>query len=424
MLITLIRKEIKEMLTRSTIIMVVVMAGIFSLMGSLISDIQDDMVTNIADGTTIIAVENRDGGPYSSTFIASLSKGANVIYSGSSYEEAYATLAANEGVALITISQDFSLNISTGHQAEVAVLWLIQGAGIADTIPGAVIDLLLTTAGQEISRQLIASNGSFFPDIVLNPVIINNTTEFRGKTVDGLTPIEINNFINTRTMIIPIAIMMLIIMGSTSVISSMGMEKENRTLETLLSMPIHRSHIIMSKIIGSAVAGLALGLIYMVGFVNYFNSLGGFSENLAALELELGTGDYVLIGLTVFAALLAGLCLAIILGTFASSYRQAQSLTFPIIGLAMLPMMVTMFMDFATMPPILKVITFAIPFSHPMMAMKALMLDNYPLVLSGLAYSLVFTGVMVVIAVRIFTTDRVVIGSAPGKFKLAFRKSP
>jgi ABC-2 type transport system permease protein len=223
-------------------------------------------------------------------------------------------------------------------------------------------------------------------------------------------------------MVIPIAIMMLVIMGSTSVISSMGMEKENRTLETLLSMPVRRSHIVLSKIIGSAVAGLALGLIYMIGFFNYFNSLSGSSGNLAALGLELGAGDYVLIGLTVFAALVAGLCLAIILGTFASSYRQAQSLTFPIIGLAMLPMMITMFMDFETMSPILKVVIFAIPFSHPMMAMKALMLDNYPLVISGILYSLAFTGVMVAITARIFTTDRVVVGSPRGKFKLSLKR--
>jgi len=410
MLTTLIRKEVKEMLTRSTIIAMVVMAGIFSFIGSFISNTQDEITTSIIEGTTVVAVENHDSGKYAAIFVAAINEKANVAYYGPSREEARSALDAQGGMALIAIPADFSQNIDAGHQAKIAVLWLMQGAGITDALPGAVIDSLLNMAKLEISREMIANSSSLNPDIVFDPTGIDNTTEFNGTTIDDLTPGEINALISTRTLIIPIAIMMLVIMGSTSVISSMGMEKENRTLETLLSMPIRRSHIILSKIIGSAIAGLILGLFYMVGFFNYFNSISGSSSSLAALEL--GVVDYVLIGLTVFAALLAGLCLAIILGTFASSYRQAQSLTFPIIGLAMLPMMVTMFMDFGTMSPVLRVIIFAIPFSHPMMAMKALMLNNYPLVIGGILYSLAFTGVMVAITARIFTTDRVIVGSA------------
>jgi ABC-2 type transport system permease protein len=158
----------------------------------------------------------------------------------------------------------------------------------------------------------------------------------------------------------------------------------------------------------------------MAGFFNYFNSFSTSTVSLSSLGLALGAWDYVLIGLSVFASLMAALCMAIILGTFASSYRQAQTLTFPIIGLAMLPMMVTMFMDFDTMSPLMKVITFIIPFSHPMMAMKALMLDNYPLVISGILYCLAFTAVLVAVTVRIFNTDRVVTGSMPRKLKLKF----
>jgi len=54
---------------------------------------------------------------------------------------------------------------------------------------------------------------------------------------------------------------------------------------------------------------------------------------------------------------------------------------------------------------------FAIPFSHPMMAMRALMLDNYPLVIGGIAYTAVFTVIMIVVAVRIFNSDRLLTGS-------------
>jgi ABC-2 type transport system permease protein len=72
------------------------------------------------------------------------------------------------------------------------------------------------------------------------------------------------------------------------------------------------------------------------------------------------------------------------------------------------------------MSPLLKFVIFVIPFSHPMMAMKALMMDNYLLVIGGIGYSLVFTVIMVMLTVRIFTSDRVVTGSMPRTFKLKF----
>lgn len=422
MLFSLIRKEVKEMLNKATLIYIVAVAIIFSFIGNVISDAQKEVTTSITEGSTVIAVQNLDNSAYSSLLIDSIDRGADIVYDGTSYVEARSVLSEKQGVALLTIPEDFGAKISSNEQATLEVLWVMSGAGIADAMPGSVIDTLLSNAKQDLSRQLIAENSSLQPDIVLNPASTDNTTEFQGKTIAGMTPNEVSGLLATRTMVIPIAIMMLIIMGSTSVISSMGMEKENRTLETLLTLPVSRSKIVLSKIVGSAVAGLVMGVIYMAGFYTYFNSFGGASVNMSDLGLELGAVDYGLIGLTVFVTLLAALCTAIILGTFASSYRQAQSLTFPIIGMAMLPMMLTMFMDFETMSPLLKVITFIIPFSHPMMAMKALMLDNYPLVIGGILYSMAFTAAMVAITVRIFTTDRVVIGTMPRTFKLSFLK--
>jgi ABC-2 type transport system permease protein len=45
-----------------------------------------------------------------------------------------------------------------------------------------------------------------------------------------------------------------------------------------------------------------------------------------------------------------------------------------------------------------------------MMAMRALMLDNYWLVIGGIAYTAVFTVIMVAVAVRIFNSDRLLTG--------------
>jgi len=215
--------------------------------------------------------------------------------------------------------------------------------------------------------------------------------------------------------------------AGASVISSMGLEKENKTLETLLTLPVRRSHIVIGKIVGSALVGMIMAAIYMIGFSRYMSSLQISDINLSDFGLALGMQDYLLVGISLFAALLAGLSLCIVLGTFAKNYRSAQALIFPIIALAMISMFITLFKDFDTIPAVLRILVFAIPFSHPMMAMRALMMDNYSLVIGGIAYAAVFTAAMIAVAVRIFNSDRLLTGSvrkraALGKLVWGFRR--
>jgi ABC-2 type transport system permease protein len=233
--------------------------------------------------------------------------------------------------------------------------------------------------------------------------------------------------LSSQSIVIPIVVMMLIIMAGASVISSMGMEKENKTLETLLTLPVRRSHIVIGKIVGSALVGMIMAAIYMIGFSRYMTSFQISDINLADFGLALSMQDYLLIGVSLFTALLAGLALCIVLGTFAKNYRSAQTLIFPITALAMISVFITMFKDFDTIPAVLRILVFAIPFSHPMMAMRALMMDNYSLVIGGIAYTAVFTVIMIVIAVRIFNSDRLLTGSvqkraALGKLLWGFRR--
>jgi ABC-2 type transport system permease protein len=74
-------------------------------------------------------------------------------------------------------------------------------------------------------------------------------------------------------------------------------------------------------------------------------------------------------------------------------------------------MLLTMFTDFDTLPLALKALVFAIPFSHPMMASKALLFDNYTLVLAGIIYVSIFAIAIIGIVIWVFTTDRLITGS-------------
>jgi ABC-2 type transport system permease protein len=355
-----------------------------------------------------------------------LTEKAEIIYSGNDAEKGLEEVREENGVALLVIPQDFSQGIYADNPGEIEIYWIMKGAGIMDSISSGVVEGLIQAVNHGISTQLIQEDSSFDPALVLNPTQRVETTFFKGKGVEGLSASQLTNILSSQSIVIPIVVMMLIIMAGASVISSMGMEKENKTLETLLTLPVRRSHIVIGKMIGSALVGMIMAAIYMIGFSRYMSSFQISDVNLADFGLALGIQDYLLIGVSLFTALLAGLSLCIVLGTFAKNYRSAQTLVFPITALAVISMFITMFKDFDTVPAVLRIFVFAIPFSHPMMAMRALMMDNYPLVISGIAYTAVFMVIMIVVAVRIFNSDRLLTGSvqkvARGKLLGGFRR--
>jgi len=199
----------------------------------------------------------------------------------------------------------------------------------------------------------------------------------------------------------------------------MGSEKENKTLETLLTMPVSRSSIVFGKLLGAAVVGLIMAVIYMLGMSFYFTSLtGSISIDLAQYGLTLGPLDYLLVGASLFAALVFALALCMILGIFTKNYKAAQTMTMPVTFLAMIPMFVTMFTDFDTLPLVGKILVFAIPFSHPMIAMRSLMFDDYILVIAGIAYSTIMALLAMFIAVTLFKKDILLTGKAISQEKL------
>jgi ABC-2 type transport system permease protein len=182
-------------------------------------------------------------------------------------------------------------------------------------------------------------------------------------------------------------------------------------------MPVKRTSIVTGKIVASALIGLILAIIYMIGMNYYFQGFqfSGGGEILTKYNLVLNTQGYIIVGVSLFITLIAGLALCMLLGTFAKNYKSAQTLTFPITMLALVPMFVTMFADFDTLPFAVKVLIYAIPFSHPMMASRALIFGDYTLVISGIIYVTIFSIVTIAIVVWVFNTDRILTGSTRRK---------
>lgn len=412
----------KELLTPATILPIVIITLVFGSIGNTIGGIEEEISEQ-----PVIGIINEQNTTYSSLATSILHQHAGVVFNGTSItqrEEGIQAVEEKNGAALLIIPSNFTSNIQQNKQAVIEIEWIMQGTGIMDTIPSSAVEGLIGLIQNQISQQLITyANQSTNASLVLNPLIRKDVTNLKDLTYKNITPGQITGLLSTQSTTTPIVIMMIIIIAGGMVISSMALEKENKTLETLLTLPVRRVSIVTGKIIASAIVGLLLAVIYMFGIGYYMQSFQfDMPSTGSTFSLALSSTDLLLVGISLFVALVAGLSLCMLLGTMAKNYKSAQSLTAPITMLAIFPMILTMFTDFETLPLALKALVFAIPFSHPMMASKALLFDNYTLVFAGIIYVAIFAIVTIAVVIWVFTTDRLITGSNIRSMLSKFRR--
>lgn len=427
-LLNILRKELKELATPANFIPVIVIAILFASLGGLMGDLTEDLTG--APTVGIINYDVNDDGPYtelSTIVMDSLSENSQLVdlTGATDINSMLEKVKEAGGTALIAIPQGFSSTLlaENPQQASLDVYFIMNSTGLVESVPSAMVSAVISQASNDLSVFLIDHMSSIAPAtaaVIQNPIAqgTNVHTYFNGDIMEGITPDLVNASLSANSFIVPLIVLMIIVMAGGIVISSMGMEKENKTLETLLTMPVKRSHIVIGKLGAAAIIGLAMALIYMVGMMFYTDALmSGAQIDLAQYGISVGVMDYLLLGISLFLAIFSALALCMILGIFAKDYKTAQGLIMPITFLAMVPFFLTMFMDYNSLPLIGQVLIFAIPFSHPMMAMNNLMLDNYSMILAGIGYELIFAAVMIVIAVTLFKKDILIIGRTKKKAK-------
>jgi ABC-2 type transport system permease protein len=218
----------------------------------------------------------------------------------------------------------------------------------------------------------------------------------------------------------PITMMILLSYSMQIAATSVAMEKEEKTLETVLTLPMDRFAILMGKLSGSIIVAGFGAVAYMVGFNYYLGSFtamipAGANIDLVSLGLVPSPFGYLLLGTSLFVALLSALALAVIISSFAEDVRSAQSMVGYIYPFIYLPSLALMYLDINALPLAVRIIIYAIPFSHPIIASKVITMGDYWTAILGIVYVATFTVVIMYIASRLFATERIL--TAKLKFK-------
>jgi len=410
----LVRKELRELLTLQMLAPFAVVIVLFVGVGGVVSDAGED-----TGGTPVIVIDN-DSSAYSKTIATSLEEiGMDVtVVEGRKLDDVVHDSAAGTTGLFVEIPAGLAESIDAGEPQALGVRTVMRTFSFMGMADDAEIQVGLQMAGQAISAQLAAERAPDVPLAVLQQPLHTDPSVTVGEKTATTSVAAVSGFIGQQTVFIPIVLFVVIMFASQLIATTIATEKENKTLETLLSYPISRTALVTAKMFAAGLVSLVAAGAYMLGMQQYMSGIQsgfgggaeavqGTQEVMQQLGLVFGPSDYVVLGLSLFAGILLALSIAIILGAFADSVKAVGALITPLMVMLMVPYMLTMFLDLETASPGLRMGLLAIPFTHPFMAAQHLFFGNYAAVWMGIGYQLLWFAGFALIAARIFSSDRI-----------------
>ena len=421
---TILVKELKELMRDPKILvgMIVLPLIMFPVLG-LVMGFAVQTAQEEAQSATLLVVDN-DSGNWSHVFVGYLNSSLKVEFINNASPQSVideGLLARYNSSMFVVIPVGFSDNLTRYNAGELNVTGVVNLYGIFNGGGG----VFSGVGGSTVDAVVGGFNRAVAPDVVG----FSHSSVIKGVITEGISVSVLSGLLLSQSIALPITIMVMLTYAMQIAATSVAMEKEEKTLETLLTTPVDRFAILMGKVSSTIiVAGVAsvtvlIGYNYMLGSLStgIAGSLGG-TVDLVALGLVPSFLGYVLLGISLFFTLLSALALAVVMSAFSENVRGAQALvgyTYPLI---FIPAMALIYLDVNSLPFAVKAIFYAIPYSHPIIASNAVVMGDYGTVVFGIIYVAAFTIVIMYIASRFFATEKIL--TAKLKFGKRKRKDP
>lgn len=410
----LLKKEIKELVTKQLIISLAFTVVLFNFIGRMSRKEVEKAV-----GVQTISALDLDGSPGSQALLKGLESARFKILdqSGKTKEQALETAKAGESKLLLVIPRGFGDSLSGLKPIEIETYSFMRSFSLIGARGQVVVQSVIAALNNVLSDSFLKDKlPDFDPQALKKPIKSRDFVIVHDRMAEGSANL-VAGLISQQSLLIPVVLMMIVIYSSQMVISAVAMEKQNKTLETLLTVPIKRTSIITAKMLAAGLVGLISAGVYMLGFQGFVGGIGeeaaragaqaGGADLMQKLGLTFNTTGYAVLGLSLFLAILVALAVAMILGVLAEDFRSAQNMIMPLMFMVMIPYFVSLFADMNTMSLPLKVFILLIPFTHPFLVSQNLYLGKYTMIAAGLGYMLLVFVVLVVFAARVFSTDKI-----------------
>jgi ABC-2 type transport system permease protein len=420
----LFKKDIKELVTIQLILPLIIMIAIYGFLGTLVKS-----ETKKAMAPQTVIVVDIDKSPFSTSLIETLKQGNLIpIQPQSDNIENSLNFAKEKNIkVVIVIPKDFGQNVLNFKQPQIQVYSIMNSFSLTSMGQPSVVKNIIQTINDSISSQFIREKiTGVMPEIIKSPIKTEDFVMANGR-IASVSPDIVSQAFASQNLIIPIVLAFVIIFSAQMLASLIALEKQNKTLETLLTVPIKRPLIVFSKMLSAGVVALIISVVYLFAMNSYMSGVTGgnigiANSSVSAVLKQLGMNftplTYSLLGLSIFFAILAALAVTTILAAYAEDVKDVQAMLTPLMIFIILPYFITMFTDPSSLSIPLKLILYAIPFSHPFLATQNLMFGRFSPVVLGIIYQIIFSFICIMIASKIFSSDRILTARVKFRKKL------
>jgi len=407
---TILVKELKELMRDPKILvgMIVLPLIMFPVLG-LVMGFAVQSAQEEAQRATLLVVNNDNNGTWSNALVTFLNSTMNVeVVRDISPQNIVdqGVLGKYNSTMFLEIPSGFSTNLTMHADGAWNITGMVNVYGVFNGGGG----IFSGIGGTAVTAVVAGFNRAVAPDVVA----VSQSSIIKGQIEQGVDASTLSSLMLSQSIALPITIMIMLTYAMQIAATSVAMEKEEKTLETLLTTPVDRFAILMGKVsstiivAGAASIAVLVGYNYMIGSIS--NGIAGNisgSVDLVALGLVPSVGGYILLGVSLFFTLLSALALAVIMSAFSENVRGAQALVGYIYPLIFIPSLALVYLDVNSLPLAVKAIFYAIPYSHPIIAAKAVITGDYGIVVFGIVYVAIFTVVIMYIASRLFATEKI-----------------
>ena len=420
---TLLKKELREMLTTQLLISLALSLLLFSFIGKLA------VTASKTDTTVAFYVMDMDGGELAAQVTQSLcGQGGTQLSFGrdaSALELALKQTALSRAKTLIVLPAGFGEAARAFKPLRVQLYTSMQSFGMIAGLKTVPVRRIIQEVGNTVRERVVAKHAPGLDvGFLTQPARVEEFVVVNGNRA-ALGAAQLTGFVQSQSTFVPVILFMILMFASQTIVSSVASEKENKTFETLLSLPISRNTIVFAKLTSAALVALAFSGFFVLGFRSYMTDLAGgvsgtpgaMMAELAKLGVVMTAPAYAVLGLSLFMSIMCALLMALILGLLADDVKSAQLVLTPLMMMILLPYLLIMLSDFSTIGGLPKLILLAIPFTHTFLTMQNIIFGQFDSVLLGIAYQAVLVALLTVGATRLFSSENVLTMRLPAMFK-------
>ncbi len=326
----LVLKEFKELAKERTVLIGVIIMPliIFSVLGAIQGYALRQVGEAAVKPVNMAVTPGKGAAPGDIELARALARLLNASFIESLPAGGLSALLEEGYEAVLVVPRDASENLTKGLPAIVQVYVARTSPSFIEESRVQSITQRIESAGRALLASILAQAiPGIKPETIASPITANITFYMAGRQV---TPQELQG-IMSAAFFIPLAFLIMLVSAAQVAATSIGLEREAKTLEMLLSSPISHREIVVSKVAGTTGVTMLGILSFGAGFAIYYRSVQSAMEGIAqATGGEAGFSAVIsptallaiapALAVTLYLTVVIGL----IIGMTASNVRGAQ----------------------------------------------------------------------------------------------------